>query len=343
MRIAVDAMGGDRAPGVLVEGARLAMDEVGADVDILLVGREEALRPEIGAISSSSRISIVEAPEVVEMGESALSALRKKRRSSIVMAMQLQKEDRADAAISAGNTGAAVACSLMTLGRLPGVNRPAIASLFPTEHGQCIVLDVGANAECKPINLFQFGVMGSLYVSHMLGIEHPRVGLMSIGEERSKGNELVVQAHNLLAESSLHFIGNVEGRDVLRGTADVVICDGFVGNVLLKFTESVIHLLTASLREKALSSLRRKLGALLLKPAFEEMKREMNYEEYGGAPLLGIDGITIICHGSSSPKAIANAIRVAERMARERINESIKEQLQRVSIAPEELRQTSEA
>ena len=267
MRIAVDAMGGDRAPGVLVEGARLAMDEIGADVDILLVGREEALRSEIGAMSSSSRISIVEAPEVVGMGESALSALRKKRRSSIVTAMQLQKENQADAAISAGNTGAAVACSLVTLGRLPGVNRPAIASLFPTEHGQCIVLDVGANAECKPINLFQFGVMGSLYVSHMFGIEHPRVGLMSIGEERSKGNELVVQAHNLLAESSLHFIGNVEGRDVLLGTADVVICDGFVGNVLLKFTESVIHLLTASLREKALSSLRRKLGALLLKPA----------------------------------------------------------------------------
>ena len=343
MRIAVDAMGGDRAPGVLVEGAWLAMDEIGADVDILLVGREEALRSEIGAMSSSSRISIVEAPEVVGMGESALSALRKKRRSSIVTAMQLQKENQADAAISAGNTGAAVACSLVTLGRLPGVNRPAIASLFPTEHGQCIVLDVGANAECKPINLFQFGVMGSLYVSHMFGIEHPRVGLMSIGEERSKGNELVVQAHNLLAESSLHFIGNVEGRDVLLGTADVVICDGFVGNVLLKFTESVIHLLTASLREKALSSLRRKLGALLLKPAFEEMKREMNYEEYGGAPLLGIDGITIICHGSSSPKAIARAIRVAERMARERINESIKEQLQRISIAPEELRQTSEA
>lgn len=343
MRIAVDAMGGDRAPGVLVEGAWLAMDEVGADVDILLVGREEALKPEMGAISSSPRISIVEAPEVVEMGEPALSALRRKRRSSIVTAMQLQKEGRADAAISAGNTGAAVACSLMTLGRLPGVNRPAIASLFPTEHGQCIVLDVGANAECKPINLFQFGVMGSLYVSHMFGIEHPRVGLMSIGEERSKGNDLVVQAHGLLADSPLHFIGNVEGRDVLRGTADVVICDGFVGNVLLKFTESVIHLLTASLREKALSSLRRKLGALLLKPAFEEMKREMNYEEYGGAPLLGIDGITIICHGSSSPKAIARAIRVAERMARERINESIKEQLQRISIAPEELRQTSEA
>jgi len=185
--------------------------------------------------------------------------------------------------------------------------------------------------------------MGSVYSREVLGHPEPRVGLLNNGEERSKGNELVVQAHSLLAESSLHFIGNVEGRDVLRGTADVVICDGFVGNVLLKFTESVIHLLTASLREKALSSLRRKLGALLLKPAFEEMKREMNYEEYGGAPLLGIDGITIICHGSSSPKAIARAIRVAERMARERINESIKEQLQRVPIAPEELRQTSEA
>jgi len=333
MRIAVDAMGGDRAPEVLVEGAILAMEEIGTDVEVLLVGRGEVLRPRLEATSMSSRIAIVEAPEVVEMGESAAHALRRKRKSSIVAAIQLQKEDRADAAISAGNTGAAVACSLVTLGRLPGVNRPAIASLFPTEHGQCIVLDVGANAECKPINLFQFGVMGSLYVGHMFGIERPRVGLMSIGEERSKGNERVVEAHNLLAESSLHFIGNVEGRDVLRGTADVVVCDGFVGNVLLKFTESVIHLLSASLREKAIASPWRKLGALLLKPAFEEMKREMNYEEYGGAPLLGVDGITIICHGSSSPKAITNAIRVAERMARERINESIKEKLQGMSEA----------
>jgi len=309
------------------------MEEIGTDVEVLLVGRGEVLRPRLEATSMSSRIAIVEAPEVVEMGESAAHALRRKRKSSIVAAIQLQKEDRADAAISAGNTGAAVACSLVTLGRLPGVNRPAIASLFPTEHGQCIVLDVGANAECKPINLFQFGVMGSLYVGHMFGIERPRVGLMSIGEERSKGNERVVEAHNLLAESSLHFIGNVEGRDVLRGTADVVVCDGFVGNVLLKFTESVIHLLSASLREKAIASPWRKLGALLLKPAFEEMKREMNYEEYGGAPLLGVDGITIICHGSSSPKAITNAIRVAERMARERINESIKEKLQGMSEA----------
>lgn len=327
MRIAVDAMGGDRAPEVLVEGAKLATNDIGTDVDVVLVGRQDTLRAELGAISPSSRISIVDAPEIVEMGESAAYALRRKKRSSIGVAVQLQKEGRADAVISAGNTGAAVACSLMTLGRLPGVNRPAIASSFPTERGQCIVLDVGANATCKPVNLFQFAVMGSLYVSHMFGIERPRVGLMSIGEERSKGNELVVEAHSLLAESRLHFIGNVEGRDVLRGTADVVVCDGFVGNVLLKFTESVIGLLAASMRRKATSGLRRKLGALLLRPAFDEMKREMNYEEYGGAPLLGVDGITIICHGSSSSKAIANAIRVAERMAREQVNNGIKEHL----------------
>ena len=328
MKIALDAMGGDRAPDVMIQGAFEALGAVGAGLEIVLVGDTKALETKLAAFPSVSNLSIVEAPEVVEMHEPPIQALRRKKGTSIAEAMRLQKRGAAHAVISAGNTGAAVASSLLTLGRLSEVNRPAIASPLPTERGYpCIVLDVGANAECKPINLFQFAVMGSLYMEYIFGVEHPKVGLLSIGEESSKGNDLTVETYRLLSESSLNFIGNVEGRDILRGTSDVVVCDGFVGNVVLKLVESILGLISSSIQKKSSASFSGRLGALLMKPVFREVAREMNYEEYGGAPLLGIDGVTIICHGSSSPKAISKAIEVAVNMVARNVNDHIKENL----------------
>jgi len=329
MRIALDAMGGDKAPEVLVCGAVEASRESVGDVEILLVGQEERLRTELSKFSPIRGISIVPASEIIDMADKApAAALRKKSDASIAVAMKLQKEGAAQAVISAGHTGAAVASSLLSLGRLAGVSRPAIASPWPTEKGICILLDAGANSSCKPEWLFQFGVMGELYANHVLGIEAPRVGLLSIGEESSKGDTKTLETHKLLAaDPDLNFIGNVEGGDIFKGTADVVVCDGFVGNVLLKFAESIVGFLTASVREQIMSSWTRKLGVFLLKGAMEEIGKKMDYQEYGGAPLLGVDGVTIICHGNSSAKAIKNAIFVARRMIRERVNDHIKEHL----------------
>jgi len=331
MRIALDAMGGDQAPEVLVGGAAEASRESDGDVEILLVGQEERLRDELSKFPSIRGVSIVPASEVIDMGNKApAAALRRESDASIAVAMKLQKEGAAQAVISAGHTGAAVASSLLSLGRLAGVSRPAIASPWPTEKGICILLDAGANSSCKPEWLFQFAVMGELYANHVLGIETPKVGLLSIGEESSKGDPKTLETHKLLAaDPDLNFIGNVEGRDIFKGTADVVVCDGFVGNVLLKFAESIVGFLTVSVREQIMSSWTRKLGAFLLRTAVEEIRKKMDYQEYGGAPLLGVDGVTIICHGNSSAKAIKNAIFVARRMIREHVNDHIKEHLQR--------------
>lgn len=337
MRIAVDAMGGDYAPGVLVEGAVYALSEFGEDVDILLVGDEQVLQREMERCAGvsldavSDRISIVHASEVVGMSESPAAALQKKPDSSIGVCVRLQKGGRADALISAGNTGAAVVSSQLALGRLNGVSRPAIANPFPSEQGRCLLLDVGANSSCKPFWLLQFAVMGSSYVNHIFGIRYPKVGLLNVGEESSKGHDLMVEAHALLSASDLNFIGNVEGRDILKGVADVVVCDGFVGNIILKFAESIEGFLRTGLRKRIMMNWLQRLGAFLLAPALREFKKEMDYEEYGGAPLLGVDGVTIICHGRSSPKAIKNAIGVAQRMVQGRVNDHIKEQLQRIS------------
>ena len=266
------------------------------------------------------------------MDESPITALRKKKNTSIAVALSLHRQGRVDAVVSAGNTGAVMASSVWTLKRLEGVDRPAIASFFPTEKEPIIVLDVGANADCKPLNLYQFAVMGSIYARSILGRRNPRVGLLSIGEESSKGNELTLEAHRLLGRSSLNFIGNLEGKDILTGDVDVVVCDGFVGNVILKFTESIERILTTHFNKHLRSNLRSKLGALLLKPVFENFRKDFDYAEYGGAPLLGIDGVSIICHGKSSPKAISNAILVARRMVREGINEMIKQRLKENGI-----------
>ncbi|HID94510.1 MAG TPA: phosphate acyltransferase PlsX [Candidatus Latescibacteria bacterium] len=327
MRIAVDAMGGDNAPHTLVEGALQALRDSSGELEVLLVGDRDLLEAELVRSHRMDGLSIVHASEMVGMGEAPTVVLRRKRNSSIAVATDLQKRGEADAFISAGNTGAVVASTLITLGRLEGVTRPAIISPFPSKKGICTVLDTGANVECKPENLLQFGIMGSLYVSHIFGVGEPKVGLLSIGEESSKGSDLTQEAYRLLSDSGLNFIGNIEGRDILKGTADVVVCDGFVGNVILKFTESIFETISSSINAKVKMNPFGRVGTYLLKSAFDKLREEFNYEEYGGAPLLGVDGVTVICHGNSSAKAVKNAIKVAERLVRERVNDRIKERL----------------
>jgi glycerol-3-phosphate acyltransferase PlsX len=279
-----------------------------------------------------SRLRVVHADEVVSMAESPGRAVRAKKNSSIVICNKLCRQGDVDAVIAAGNTGAAMAASLLYMGRLKGVSRPAIMALFPSEKNIVAILDVGANTDCKPGHLYQFAVMGSIFTSHILGYKKPRVGLLNIGEERSKGNEITTEAHTLLEGADLNFIGNVEGRDIFKGVADVVVCDGFVGNVLLKFGESIFGFITHQLRKKVSGSFPRSLGAVLLRPVFREVKKEMSPEDYGGAPLIGVDGISIICHGNSSPLAIANAIKVARQLVREDVNLLIKNEFLRKNI-----------
>jgi glycerol-3-phosphate acyltransferase PlsX len=258
------------------------------------------------------------------MSESPATAIRRKRNSSIVTAMRLQKEGAVQAVVSAGNTGAVVASSLLSMGRLRGIHRPAIAIHVPTKGGGTVLLDGGANADCDARNLLQFAFMGAVYAETILEKDQPKVGLLSIGEESSKGNELTRNTHELLAGSDLNFVGNVEGRDVFLGVVDVVVTDGFVGNVVLKFTESIIQYINSLIREEVSRYPLAKLGAVFMKPAFKGVKRTLDYAEYGGAPLLGIDGVVIIGHGGSSPRAITNAILVAEKFASSPINEKIR-------------------
>jgi glycerol-3-phosphate acyltransferase PlsX len=337
MKIAIDAMGGDDAPHPIIEGVVQAASLVREGTEILLVGQEALIRKDLKGrfIPRELPISVVNAPEVVSMEESPAIALRKKRDSSIMVAIELIKRGLADAIVSAGNTGAVMAGTLLELGRLKGVNRPAIASFFPTEKETTVVLDVGANADCKPINLYQFGVMGGIYAGRILGRRRPKIGLLSIGEESSKGNENTILAHRMLSGSSLNFIGNVEGRDILRGNVDVVVCEGFVGNVILKLTESIDGLLTSQLKRYVMSNLRYRLGAHLLMPALMAFRRDLDYAEYGGAPLLGINSVCIICHGGSSAKAIRKAIDVAQRMVKANVNSGIIEQLQKNGKVPD--------
>ena len=315
MRIAVDAMGGDHAPDRPVAGALAALRERARDFEIVLVGDESRLTPLL-ARRPSERLSVLHAPESIGMEESPASALRRKRSSSIAVGMGLQKQGLADAFVSAGNTGAVMAAALTTLGRIQGLSRPAIMVVFPTQADPCLVLDAGANAECKPQHLAQFALMGHVYAAEILGRAKPRIGLLSIGEEAGKGNDLTVAAHGLLSESGLNFVGNVEGRDVLRGAVDVVVTDGFTGNVLLKFGESFADFLASEVRREVNADRRAALGAWLMRPAFQRLQRRIDYAEYGGAPLLGVDGIVIICHGGSSEKAFRNAILVARRAVR---------------------------
>lgn len=329
--IAVDAMGGDYAPDEIVAGAVQALAEAPGQTRIVLVGQELLIRQALERHGSADGLGIRHASETVDMAESVAS-LRRKKDSSLAVAIRMQKDGEVDALVSAGNTGAAMALSLLTLGRIPGVSRPAIACPMPTATGVCTLLDVGANSSCKPEHLVQFAIMGSLYHRYAYNAARPRVGLLSIGEEASKGDTLVQETHAMLAASSLNFIGNVEGRDILPGTADVVVCDGFTGNVVLKFAESAAQVIGAMIREAVTSSAVSKFGGLLIRRQLARVKQRLDWEEYGGAPLLGIDGITIICHGRSSAKAIKNAIHAAATAARGQLNEHIKAELERMNV-----------
>lgn len=323
MKIVVDAMGGDHAPREIVKGAVAACREL--NLGIILVGPAEQLREEITAAGGDGlMIEIVDAPEVIGMDEHPGQAVRKKRNSSLVVGVKLVKEGQGAAFVSAGNTGAAMAASLLGYGRIKGINRPAIATVMPTLTGRCLVLDVGANAEVDASNLLQFARMGSIYAEKILAIPNPRVGLLNIGEEESKGTPVVQEAYQLLKQQSgLNFIGNVEGRDLPMGVADVVVCDGFTGNVVLKLAEGLARALLGMIKEAAAQSLLAQVGGLLMKPAFTALKEKMDYREYGGAPLLGLQGITIISHGSSDARAIKNAIKVAARCVEQQVTEII--------------------
>lgn len=322
MRIAVDAMGGDYAPEEIVKGAVQAAKELG--VAIALVGNREQLERELHKYDfNKQQISIVPASEVITMGEHPASAVRKKADSSIMVATDLVKKGEAQAVVSAGNTGAAMAAAKLRLRSIPGIERPAIATVIPTERGKCLLLDVGANADCKPNHLLHFALMGSTYVEKIWGITQPKVGLLNIGEEETKGNELSIATYELLKQSNLNFVGNAEGRDITKGDIDVIVCDGFVGNVVLKFGEglagSIFQLIKGEIKRNWLAS----LGVVFLVPVLKALKKKMDYTEYGGAPLLGVNGVSIISHGSSKEKAIKNAIRVAKEVVEGQVVENI--------------------
>jgi len=333
MRIAVDVMGGDHAPDRNVAGAIEAAASAGGRYEVILVGDRSLLEERFSRLLKGLPIEIVNASEVVSMDEAPSATLRRKRDSSIAVAMRLHRSGEADAVVSAGNTGAAMAWALHSLGPLPGVSRPALVTFFPSVRGTALLLDVGANVECRPSNLAEFGLMGSVYAEHVLDIKKPRVGLLSIGEESSKGTEVVVEAHKKLLASGLNFVGNIQGQDILTGEADVVVCDGFTGNVILKFTEGIAGHLTASVKRGLSKSPLARVGALLMSPVFRQMRREFDYEEYGGTPMLGIDGVLIICHGISTAKAIRNAVDVAGRIVEEGINDHIKARLDEIHAA----------
>lgn len=318
VRVALDAMGGDNAPGEIVLGAIQAAREY--SIGVYLVGREDVIRAELAKHNTQGLdLPIVHTDEVIEMEEHPASAVRRKKKASMTLALQLVRDGSALGAVSAGNSGAMMAASLFTLRRIEGVDRPALGGIFPTRDGACFVLDIGANTDCKPEYLQQFALMGSIYMERIFSIPSPCVGLLANGEEETKGNELVQQTHQLLKASAgtlgINFIGNVEGREIPTGGADVVVCDGFVGNVVLKLSEGLAETLLGMLRAQMTSSLPSKLAAAILRPGLRNVFRRLDYAEYGGVPLLGINGSAIVAHGRSNAKAIKNALRVARQTA----------------------------
>lgn len=323
MRVVLDAMGGDHAPSVNVEGAVETVNECD-DVDVILVGDEALIQKELrNKRCPANRISVVHASQVVEMHEPAMVAIRKKKDSSIRVGIGLVKAGKADAFVSAGHSGVVMATSLMMLGTAKVVDRPAIATLMPTLKDPFIMLDVGATVDCNPQNLLQFALMGSTYCRLVLERPEPKVALLSIGEEDTKGNEVTKEAFKLIKKSKLNFIGNIEGKDIFNGMADVVVCDGFIGNIALKISEGLAETILKMLKQEISSVSTGRIGYLLMKPAIRSFKKRTDYDEYGGAPLLGINGTSIISHGRSSSKAIKNALRVAADYAAKRVYEAI--------------------
>ncbi len=324
MHIILDAMGSDTHPDpevrAAVDAARLLQ------VQVTLVGHEDILRPRLAALGGADHnVEIAHAPEVVEMTDKPAKDARRKSQNSMAVGMDMIKAGMADAFVTAGNTGGAMANALFRLGRLRGVKRPALTALFPVKGGQTVVLDIGANTDCRPLYLLQFALMGARYAQEVLGIHSPRVGLLSNGEEAGKGNELVKETYPLIAASGLNFIGNVEGKELFAGEADVVVTDGFTGNILLKSSEAVAGLLIGILREEMTASTRTKIGALLARPAFNRIRKMLDPAEVGAAPLLGIDGLVFIGHGRSDARALFNAIRVARQAAAANLLESLRE------------------
>jgi glycerol-3-phosphate acyltransferase PlsX len=323
VRIAVDAMGGDVGPTVTVEGAVAAAREY--KVEVVLVGDKATVERELARHDAARLpVTVRHASQVVAMDEAPTQALRRKRDSSLRIAAELVRDGEAGAFVSAGNTGAAMAIAMFTLGVLPGVDRPAIAVVLPNLKGRTILLDVGANVDPKPKHLVQYAVMGQMYARDILGIASPRVGLLSVGEEEGKGNELVREVFKTLEAMPLNFAGNVEGRDLYNGSVDVVVTDGFTGNVALKISESLADMIVHLIREELTSTPIAKLGALLVRPAFRRFWKRVDYNELGGAPLLGINGACIISHGASPPRAVKNAIRVASEWLRSDVNAHIR-------------------
>jgi glycerol-3-phosphate acyltransferase PlsX len=330
MRIAVDAMGGDRAPGVVVEGAVQAARDFG--LELVLVGQRGAVQAELDKHDTTGlRLTLQHASQVIEMHEHPAAAVKAKKDCSMVVGMELLKRQECDAFFTAGNSGGALAAALFRLGRIRGIKRPAISTIFPsqTPQGYCFLLDIGANTDCKPEYLLQFANMGSIYADRVLGVPNPRVAILSNGEEEGKGNQLVQETVPLLKASTLNFVGNAEGKDIPWGLADVVVTDGFTGNVVIKLSQGVAKFLMDLLKEEITGSSVSKVGGLLAKPAFDEVRRRLDYREYGGAPLLGVDGVVIIGHGRSDTKAIRNGIRLAAQAVENGVLEAIKQGIAR--------------
>lgn len=309
-RIVVDAMGGDNAPQEIVAGALMALGGLG--VEVILVGRLDAIRAELQGTAEIPGLRVVEATEVIEMDEHPTDGVRAKPNSSMNVGLRMVRSGEADAFVTAGNTGAAMAAALLTLGRIKGIGRPALGTVFPSgEDRMTMLLDVGANADCRPIHLVQFAYMGSAYMERMFGIAKPRVGLLSIGEEDSKGNQLTVEVNQALRGTRLNFIGNVEGKDLTKGTSDVAVMDGFTGNVVLKTAEGMAELMFGELRKAVELTPWNRAAGLVLMSELRKVKRRLDYTEYGGAQLLGVDGVTVIGHGRSNARAVFSAIRAA--------------------------------
>lgn len=335
LRIIVDAMGGDFAPVNEVAGSVEALRASDNAFEIILVGKEPEINEQLAGQSVQGLpISVVHADDVITMKDSPTAALKQKKNSSLAIGMNLHKEGKADAFVSAGNTGAVLSAATLILGRIKGVSRPTIGAFFPSEKGVCLLLDAGTNVDCRPQHLFEFAVMGSIYATKIFHYADPGVGLLNVGEEESKGNEIARETYRLLKEGPLNFLGNVEGRDVLKGTAQVVVCDGFVGNILLKFGESVPSFLKSKLLNYAEGNVLRKGMLGLVKGALKSVLKEMDYEEHGGVPVLGVNGVTIIGHGKSTPKAFKNMILKAAEVANAKLNQHI-EQILSQSVTPQ--------
>ncbi len=329
MRIAVDGMGGDQAPKEIVKGCIEALNDL--EIDIVLVGIQDQLEEELKKYTfDAARLHIQHASELITNEDKPVHAIKSKKDSSLVVGLNMVKEGTVDAFVSAGNTGALLAGSIFKVGRIKGIDRPAIAAVYPTHKGISLLVDAGANAECKARNLLEFGVMGSIYVERVLGKSNPSIGLVNIGTEEGKGTDLIRGAHGLFQKIDLNYIGNAEARDLPKGIVDVIVCDGFIGNVILKLTEGVAMTMFSMLKEKFTENIINKLGAAILMPSLREFKKTLDYTEYGGAPLLGVNGAVIKAHGSSNAKAIKNAIRQAKVFAEKDVVGMISSEIRKI-------------